>query len=365
MPIAVAHIVSYPLNEDLKEAIKNLAFYLSRHGVISYIFILGDKKDIVIDGGSDFLKAKYFQKKTSTDWALVQELRKELKVRSIRVVHSHDTESLFYATWAGLLSGRKRVHTIHTKSPQKPSAWMLSLNHHVVVSFNSLQTWLQGDSSTKNPSYSLIRDGFVSCPESVALSQEEQARLRKHLGLKTDSLLVGNISAFIPENDHMTTLKALRKLAQKKANVELILLGQGPLKDFIEKTALEYGLQDMVKICPDVSLKEKIYGLLDAYVLSSFKHDDIAQIAQAMCHALPVVASKIFLRPEIIQEGTNGFLVPCGYPERIETAIMKLLVNPGLKEKMQEATKESAKLFTIEQSALSYLDLYKRLTKAC
>jgi glycosyltransferase involved in cell wall biosynthesis len=363
MTISVGHIVSYSLNEDLKEAIKNLAFYLSRHGVVSYLIILGDKQDVALDIHSDFLKAVYFQKQGLVDWGLLGKIKQELKAKKIDIVHSHDAEALFYGTMSGFWAGLKRVHTVHEKPIKKPSQFLLKLNHKVIVSLDFLKGWLASGHSQKAAQYILIQDGFVSCPVSVEPLLEERIKIRKQLGLKEDSLLVGNISALIPENDHTTLLKTFRKLGQKKVNVELILLGQGPLKAHLEKTALEYGIAGMIKFIPDQGLKEKLCSILDVYVLCSFKHNDVFQIIHAMAHGLPVIATKIFSRPEIIQEGKTGFLAPCGYPERIETAIMKLLVNPGLKKKMKEETIGCAKRFVIETTALAYLDVYKSLLK--
>ena len=76
----------------------------------------------------------------------------------------------------------------------------------------------------------------------------------------------------------------------------------------------------------------------------------------------PVIATTVGANKEVIEERKNGYLVPCGYPERIHSAVMRLTAIESLAAEIGEAgRKRVEENFTLEQMARGYAELYSQI----
>ena len=81
---------------------------------------------------------------------------------------------------------------------------------------------------------------------------------------------------------------------------------------------------------------KQLYASADIFVLPSFKETFGIVFLEAMHHGLPIVTTNVSAMPELIEEGKNGLLVPSGNSQALANAILKLVENPDLIEKMGE-----------------------------
>jgi glycosyltransferase involved in cell wall biosynthesis len=81
-----------------------------------------------------------------------------------------------------------------------------------------------------------------------------------------------------------------------------------------------------------------------------------------MSCGLPVVATDIGGNNEVISSGVNGFLVPPKCPEDMANAILKLLGDPVLREKIGRAARMTIeKHYTWDKIADNILKCYENL----
>jgi glycosyltransferase involved in cell wall biosynthesis len=78
----------------------------------------------------------------------------------------------------------------------------------------------------------------------------------------------------------------------------------------------------------------------DIFVLPSRSEGFSNAIVEAMAASLPVVATNVGGNAEAVEEGVSGFVVPPEDPVALSTAIIKLLANPSLANKMGSAGRE-------------------------
>ena len=184
------------------------------------------------------------------------------------------------------------------------------------------------------------------------------------MGLKEDSLLLVNVGRLIADEDQATLLKTVRKLRQKKVNVELLILGQGPLREPLMTLCREFKIDDCVKFFGDLQApaRQRALATADVAVFSFNKEVYPLQILEAMALAKAVIATKIGSNAEIVSEGETGFLVPCGFPERIESAVMRFYANRSLAAKAGEsARRKFEEKFSLERMAEGYARVYKEV----
>ena len=77
------------------------------------------------------------------------------------------------------------------------------------------------------------------------------------------------------------------------------------------------------------------YAKADAFVLSSDFEGQPNALMEAMAAALPCVSTDCPTGPsELIRDGTDGLLVPCGDEERMLEAMARLVEDPAMAEEM-------------------------------
>ena len=162
--------------------------------------------------------------------------------------------------------------------------------------------------------------------------------IRKKHGLEHDFLLlqVGNLSF----NRQSDSIKALHYLPKNHSNrnVKLILDGAGSTKE-LKAYAEKLGLQDKVLFWHTESDKElvQVYASCDVFIFPQQVTWGLAVI-EAMASSKPVIVYKGCGASEIIQDGTNGFVVD----NSVEMAnrISYLMENPDVCLKIGERSRD-------------------------
>ena len=82
-------------------------------------------------------------------------------------------------------------------------------------------------------------------------------------------------------------------------------------------------------------------------------------IAEAMICQRPVVATRVGGIPELITDGTSGFLVPRRDIQQIADRILKLAKNPTLRAEMGTAARKfAAEKFDVCKNVRRLIELY-------
>jgi len=144
----------------------------------------------------------------------------------------------------------------------------------------------------------------------------------------------------------------------------LILIGDGPEREMVERVAAERGIVDDVVFLGD---QEYIAGLLpvaDVFLLPS-EHESFGLAAlEAMACGVPVVGSRIGGLPEVIVDGETGYL--CG-PHDIgcmRELVLGLLRDEGHRLEIGAAARERAiREFSRDRIVDQYVDAYSRLVE--
>jgi N-acetyl-alpha-D-glucosaminyl L-malate synthase BshA len=142
----------------------------------------------------------------------------------------------------------------------------------------------------------------------------------------------------------------------------LVLIGDGPELEMVERTAAERGITDRIVFLGD---QEYIAGLLpvaDVFLLPS-EHESFGLAAlEAMACGVPVVGSRIGGLPEVIVDGETGFL--CG-PHDIgcmREVVLGLLRDEERRLKIGASARERAlREFSRDKIVDQYLKAYLRL----
>jgi len=137
-----------------------------------------------------------------------------------------------------------------------------------------------------------------------------------------------------------TLLEVFALLARRHAGVRLIYVGDGPLLGDLQARAENLGLRDRVRFDGYQRDHDAIYRNVDVYVQMSRRESMSNSVLEAMARGIPCVVADVGGLPELVADGTNGFVVPPESATACAEAISRLLEEPALYDRMSRASKD-------------------------
>ena len=134
----------------------------------------------------------------------------------------------------------------------------------------------------------------------------------------------------------------MKKLKEEgMESFRLLLIGEGSLKGELEKTAVQWGLEDCVTFTGNIPNEELPAYLQasDLFLFSSKSETQGIVIQEALASGCPVIAIRANGVEDTIEDGCNGYLAKEDVQEWC-MKIWKALEGPG-KGKMREEAKKS------------------------
>ena len=148
----------------------------------------------------------------------------------------------------------------------------------------------------------------------------------------------------------------IRAFAQlKNQDIELIILGEGPLEQQLRTLAAELRVAERVIFPGFVPNSSTYLRLASVFVLSSRYEGFSNVLAEALATGTPIVAADSpGSAREVLDEGRLGRLVPVGDPGALAEAITRELDRPLASA---EARRQRAKEYEAERVAAQYLQV--------
>ena len=142
----------------------------------------------------------------------------------------------------------------------------------------------------------------------------------------------------------------------------LWIIGEGEQRRYLEKKIKQLNLTDCVRLLGFQHNPFKYMATADVFVLSSLFEGFGNVIVEAMACGTPVIATSCpYGPPEIIKDGVNGILVPPADKEALSQAIIWVLTDEVLKQRLSQNGKERSQDFNARTIASLYEDLFLRV----
>jgi len=158
-------------------------------------------------------------------------------------------------------------------------------------------------------------------------------------------------------------VEAAAKLKEEGHEFQLVIVGDGPLRDAIETRINQLGLQGNVRVTGFLSNHAVRQELLAAraLVLPSFAEGLPVAIMEALALGRPVISTYIAGIPELVQPGINGWLVPPGAVAPLADAMAEALTaDPSRLEAMGRAgAARVAERHDVRSEARKLIDLFE------
>jgi glycosyltransferase involved in cell wall biosynthesis len=166
---------------------------------------------------------------------------------------------------------------------------------------------------------------FVEAPRPV--DEAETLAVKRELGLSDDALVIFSLGRFIEIKGFGDLLRAFARLAPQTAGrpLHLVIAGDGPLREQILDLARELELADRFHWAGWIKDAAPYLAMTDIFAVPS-THETLGNvILEAWSAGLPVVSTTTPGGLELIVDGENGLLTPCGDAEKLAETMTRLL----------------------------------------
>ena len=162
-------------------------------------------------------------------------------------------------------------------------------------------------------------------------------------------------------------ISAFDYLKQKlpKADLRLMIAGDGKELENYKKIINEKGLNNSINLLGNVTGKNKIMLFKNClFFVNSSRREPFANVnLEALAAGRPIIATRVGGNTEVVRNGYNGFLVPSEDPFKLGKAMVRLYKDKGLLKKMSERSREAAERYEWNSIVEKYINLYEKLLK--
>jgi glycosyltransferase involved in cell wall biosynthesis len=197
-------------------------------------------------------------------------------------------------------------------------------------------------------------------------SPDRRARVRASLGLGDDARVIVTVGRQEFQKAQVDLVSAFDLIAESRPDAQLFLVGRAGSQSRAIGVRIDRSPhRDRIRTLGHRDDVPNLLAAADVFALPSLYEGFPGAVIEAMALGLPVIASRLPMLHEVVEDERSGLLVPPQDPERLAEAIGRVLDDAALGREFGKRGRELfVTRFTAEQSHRRMIDLYERLVSA-
>ena len=197
----------------------------------------------------------------------------------------------------------------------------------------------------------------------VETTEAERLRLRSAWGFSPLDLVVGCVGNYKAGKGLKMLLEVASELHQRHPSLRYCLVGDGPLRGWLENEIGRRGLTGTVALHSGERDARPVYGAFDIAVQASESEGLPNAVLEAAAAGLPIVATDVGGTAEILTDGVDGLLVANGDRPGLAMAVGRLATDEDARHRLGLAARARAQEYAFsptrlaEQTGALYLQL--------
>src|SRR5438552_3353688 len=310
--------------------------------------------------------------RTEMDLSAAWRLSRVVRRLGPDIIHAHDAHGVAMAALA-LSMGAASIKRTGGRAPALVAARRVDFH----LRGNSLSRWKQRQvdcfiAASEAIRQMLIADGVpaartVTVHEGIDVEHVLAAppvNVHEAFWLPHHAPVVGNVAALVPHKGQRYLVDAAHRVVQEIPDARFIILGEGELREHLEKQVHEHHLEKHVLL---PGFRSDVLGCIkgfDLFVMCSVTEGLGTSLLDAMACARPIVATRAGGIPEIVEDGVNGQLVAPRDAAALAAAIVRALKDEGLRRRLGEAGFARVReRFTVDRMVSETAAVYRRLRR--
>lgn len=295
-------------------------------------------------------------------------VRKVIRDRRPRIVHTHMAKA---GTIGRLAAGRDGIRTVHTFHGHVLEGYFSS---PVEKFFVRTERYLAAHTDALIAVSEEVRDALLDLgigsserfhviPLGLELDRFLQidnraGTFRRDLGVSDRTPLVAVLGRVTRIKDHGTLLRSIASLS----DVHLAVLGDGDKRTEVEQMARDLGINQRVHFVGWRRDLEAVFSDVDAVALTSLNEGTPVSLIEASASARPVVATDVGGVRSVVEDGVTGLLVPVRDHAAVADAIRRLFDDRALARVLGQKGREHVReRFSHERLLTDIASLYDDL----
>lgn len=285
------------------------------------------------------------------------------------IIHGHSSKAGALSRLAALGTGCPAVYTPHafiTMNQESPRVmrfiygrverWLSSITD-ALICVSSAEFDHAVDLGLRFDCLRTIPNGARPLPAA------DRATVRSELGLDPDQVAIGFVGRLEPQKAVDDLISAFALLARTRADVRLVIIGDGHCEPSLRQHAISSGVSDKIIWTGPLDGARAMAGL-DIFALSSIYEGFPYVLIEAAFRGLPIVATAVGGTSELVHDGVSGRVVGINDVAAFGAALQSLAQDNELRARMAQASLQMSEQFTAEKMAERTLEMYRDLISA-
>jgi len=365
--LKVLHLISGGDSGGAKTHIISLLKGLSKSINVKLICFIEDSfyQDALKEG----INIEVFRQDKRFDLSVVDRLVAEINKEDYDIIHCHGARANFIATFLKRKVNKPFVTTIHSdyKLDFKDNFYKrlvyTNLNR---ISLKKFDYYIAVSDTFRNM---LIDRGFkrdkifvtyngIDCDKEEYFVPKEDFLKRYEINYDEDDVFVGILARLDKVKDHVTFIKAVNEVL-KKRKIKVLIAGEGPEKEELERMLKEYGIEKDVYLLGYVKDPYSFINSIDINCLTSISESFPYTILEGAKFKIPVVTTNVGGINKLVKNGVNGFLIEVGDYLDLANKILYLAENTEERTKMGEKLHDDAcEHYSYNSMAQNHIKIY-------
>ena len=170
-----------------------------------------------------------------------------------------------------------------------------------------------------------------------------------------------SVGRLYPQKNQKMMIRAFAKVADEFPDWQLVIYGEGPLRESLELIVESLEMQDRVLLPGRTENVIEELRKSKIFCMSSDYEGMSNSMIEAICVGLPIITTDVSGVKELVENGVNGFVIPCGDENKLSIAFEKLMNNRQLIKDFSKFSYVKRELFKIDSIVEQWEELIQRI----
>ena len=332
-------------------------------------FVLGvlEKGELMERAEAAGIQTVHFANNMKMSVPLISKIRNYIKQEKINFVHTHGPRANVYANILRRIVPFQWIVTIHSNplldfmGKGMYGNFLCKLNVGAIKHADKLI-------AISEPFRTCLQDAGVSDGKIITAlngidfhKNTEKAYTKAEFGFAEGDFVFLMVARLERVKGHRVAFEAFAKLMTKQPNCQLVLLGEGSLKEELQRLAVQLGIGDHVHFMGHRHDVDCFYQLADITLLTSVSESFPLVLLESARAETPVIATDVGGVSELILNQSVGWKVDVGNVSEIAAAMEDalLLYKRGMLSLIGKKLQAHASIkFTVENFAENVYNVY-------
>lgn len=282
---------------------------------------------------------KLLRQRSPLDWSLIRQIWDIAESKDFDVYQSHGYKSHALCLILKLLTGKPWIAFVHGWTTENFKMHLYKWLDMVLIRFADKIVAVSENTATRlGPGVGHKVEIITNAVDEgeYALDKDPKA-VRDTFGIGDDELLLCTVGRLSPEKGQDFLVEAVAKRKDELKGVKFLFVGDGQCREELEQSVRRHGLEDAVLFAGYSTDMASFYAAMDGLVLPSLSEGMPNVALEAMLFGKPVLATRVGGVPEVVEEGSSGFMVPHADSDALAEGLVRFVSD---KKRMKDMGKK-------------------------